>query len=72
MINDMQQSIIVVCEAFTNNPDGSWTSIKNTDIQTSQGSIRIGPGMVFRKDRPMWGVDIVRTLDESCLRSHDS
>jgi hypothetical protein len=64
MSSDAQKVITVSYEAFNRNPDGSWSSIKNTDIQTSDRSIRIPRGMVFFKDRPMWGIDVVKMLDE--------
>jgi len=63
--NEIQKPIIISHEAFIRNPDGSWTSTRNTDIQTPDGSIRIGPGMVFYKNKRIWGVNIVKILDEN-------
>ena len=62
----MQQTISTVCQAFTRNPDGSWTSITPADIQTEVGAIRIPPGMTFIKDRPVWSIDVTVFLDENC------
>jgi hypothetical protein len=62
----MQQNITLSCEAFEKNPDGSWISTHVTDIQSPVGAIRIGPGLQFNKDRPIWGIDVVRLLEETC------
>jgi hypothetical protein len=40
MSSDVHKVITVSYEAFTRNPDGSWTSVKNTDIQTSDRSMK--------------------------------
>ena len=64
MISDTKKVITISYEAFAKNTDGSWTSVKNTDIQTSDRSIRIPRGMVFFKDRPMWGIEVVKMLEE--------
>jgi len=62
----MTENIKVLCEAYSRNPDGSWTAIKISDIQTPDKSIRVNPGILFKKDRTMWGIDVVRLLEEHC------
>ena len=62
----MQKSISIICEAFSKNPDGSWSSVQISDIQASGKAIRIPPGMIFNKNRQIWGIDIVEVLEETC------
>ena len=64
----MAESVKIVCDAFVKNPDESWTAIKNTDVYTPDRSIRITSGMIFYKDRPQWGIDIVKELNENCQK----
>jgi len=58
--------VSIRCEPFEKNPDGSWSSIQPADIRTAVGDIRIPPGMVFVKNKPVWGVDVAAYLDEYC------
>jgi hypothetical protein len=62
----MQETVSIRCEPFKKNPDGSWSSVRPADIRTARGDIRIPPGMVFFKNRPLWGVDVAAYLDEFC------
>ena len=62
----MQETLSIRCEPFKKNPDGSWSSVQPADIRTARGDIRIPPGMVFLKNRPLWGVDVAAYLDEFC------
>jgi hypothetical protein len=64
----MEEMININCEAYRRNPDHSWTCIKVTDIQTPEGSIRVNPGLTFRKNRPLWGIDVAKLLDDNCLK----
>lgn len=50
---------------FKKNPDGSWTCIKNTDIKSAYGIIRVNPGMTFRKKKTHWGIDVAELLDQA-------
>jgi len=58
--------IRVDCGAFRRNPDGSWTSTRVTDIQTPETSVRVNPGILFRKGRILWGLNVADILDEHC------
>jgi hypothetical protein len=60
--------IKVVCEHFNKVSDESWISIKVTDILTTDKSIRVNQGIIFRKDRPIWGIDVVKLLEENCAK----
>ena len=52
-------------QEFEKKPDGSWVSIKNTDINTKSNKvIRISPGITFRKGGRLWGLDVAKVLDE--------
>ena len=53
--------------AFRKNPDGSWTSIRNSDVPTitPEGTARVCPGMTFHKGRTYWGIDVVGQLEQS-------
>jgi hypothetical protein len=61
-----KQKIKITSQAFRKNPDGSWTSVQITDIDTPVGAIRIGPGMTFRKGRTICGIDVATLLDQNC------
>lgn len=51
---------------FEKKPDGSWVCVKNSDIvTTSQDIIRIKPGMTFRKDGRLWGLDVAGALERT-------
>lgn len=61
----MDEIIKIAIEEFEKKQDGSWTSIKNSDVTTKTGKIiRIAPGMVFKKGTTFLGVDIAETLDK--------
>jgi hypothetical protein len=62
----MQQTVTIRCEPFQKNPDGTWSTVTPADIQTSIGAIRIPPGMIFTRNKPVWGVDVAAYLDENC------
>ena len=61
----MQQKINIKNQAFNKNPDGSWTSIQNADIDAPIGTIRIPPKMTFRKGRTLNGIDVATLLDQN-------
>ena len=60
--------ISIVYEAFRRQADGSWTSIRNSDVGTPDGAIRIGAGMDFRRGGTICGLDIAMLLDEELAR----
>jgi hypothetical protein len=62
----MQETVSIRCEPFKKNPDGTWSSVQPADIRTAGGDIRIPPGMIFIKDKPVFGVDVAAYLDEFC------
>ncbi|BBO85702.1 hypothetical protein DSCO28_62680 [Desulfosarcina ovata subsp. sediminis] len=57
--------VLIKPEQFSKNPDGSWSSKQNTDIQNAFGIYRINPGMTFRKNQSHWGLDIAALLDQA-------
>jgi len=60
----MDEIAKIVVEDFEKKPDGSWVSLKNSDIVTkSQAAFRVPPGMTFRKGGRLWGLNIVEALD---------
>lgn len=62
----MEEIAKIVVEEFEKKPDGSWVAVKNSDIATKTGRIiRIAPGMTFTKGSKLWGLDIVKVLDEA-------
>ncbi|OPY13971.1 MAG: hypothetical protein A4E66_00565 [Syntrophus sp. PtaB.Bin001] len=52
---------------FERKPDGSWVSIKNSNINTKNGNVvSIQPGVTFKKGfKQFGGLDIVKALEES-------
>jgi hypothetical protein len=54
----------IVFEAFRRQADGSWTCIRNCDVITADGAIRIPAGMDFRRGSTLCGVDMAMVLDE--------
>ena len=54
----------IVDEAFRGQPDGSWTSVRVSDVGTPDGTIRIGAGMVFRIGTTLCGIDVAELLEE--------
>jgi hypothetical protein len=62
----MTEQIKITCEAYRKNSDGSWASTRVSDIQTTDKSIRVNPGITFKKERTMWGIDVVKLLEETC------
>jgi len=61
----MDEITKIIIQEFEKKPDGSWVAVKNTDINTKSGRvIRIAPGMTFKKDGKLWGLDVAKALDE--------
>ena len=53
-------------EAFRKNSNGSWTSVRNSDIPTPpDGLMRIGPDITFEKGKTFNGIDIVSLLEQN-------
>ena len=61
----MQQKIRIDSQAFSKNPDGSWTSTKNTDIDAPIGTIRFPHDMPFKKGITFYGIDVAALLDQN-------
>ncbi len=60
----MEEIVKIAIEEYEKKPDGSWVSIKNSDITTKTGRIvRIPPGTVFKKETRLCGLDVVSALD---------
>ncbi len=60
----MDEITKISVDEFEKKSDGSWVSIKNSDIQTKTGKvIRISPGVPFKKGTIMWGIDVADALD---------
>ena len=61
----MEEITKISIEEFKKNPDGSWVCTKNSDINTKSNKlIRITPGTTFKKGVIVWGLDVVKALDE--------
>jgi len=61
----MDEIAKIMVNEFKKQPDGSWVCIKNSDIVTKAGNmIRVSPGLTFRKDCKLWGLDVAKVLDE--------
>lgn len=52
-------------KVFKKNPDGSWTTLQNTDITVPYGVIRLARDMTFEKGKTVVGLDIAALLDET-------
>lgn len=53
---------------FQRNPDGTWTTIKGIQINSSGGSISAGPGMTFGHGVSFGGVNLAAELDAAAAR----
>ena len=62
----MQQRPPVDCTAFKKNTDGSWETVKNTDVRGNVGDIRLPPGAVFKKGAKLNGIEIAALLEQHC------
>ncbi len=60
----VDKQIGIVYEAFRKEADGSWISVRNSDISAPEGYIRIGAGMDFRRGVTIRGIDVAKLLDE--------
>jgi hypothetical protein len=61
----LPETTFISSTEFKKNSDGSWTCVKNTDIKSPYGIIRVNPGMTFKKKTPHWGIDVAELLDEA-------
>jgi hypothetical protein len=62
---ETDEIVKIALEEYEKKPDGSWVSVKNSDITTKeQRVIRIAPGMTFKKGSKFLGLDIAETLDK--------
>ena len=61
----MDEITKIAIEDFVKNPDGSWVVAKNSDIITKAGNvIRLTPGIVLKKGRKLWEIDVVEVLEK--------
>ncbi len=58
-----QRQVTVTPDAFRKQADGSWVCIRNTDVYTPIGAIRINVGLELRKGRTLCGYDIAALLE---------
>ena len=59
----MEENIKIKTEDFKKNADGSWTLVRNTDLEASIGVIRLTSGMTFKKGMTILGFDVAEILD---------
>ena len=55
--------VLIKRELFKKNADGTWTSLKNADIQNAFGIYRVNAGMTFKKNVTNWGIDVAALLE---------
>ncbi len=61
----MDEITKIAVEDFEKKADGSWIVAKNSDIITKAGNvIRLTPGIVLKKGRKLWELDVVEVLDK--------
>lgn len=61
----MDEITKIAIDEFEKKPDGTWVSIKTSDVLTKDGGvIRIPPGMTFKKGTKFVGFDLAKLLDE--------
>ncbi|HEX2966183.1 MAG TPA: hypothetical protein VHO84_10365 [Syntrophorhabdaceae bacterium] len=61
----MDEITKIAVEDFEKKPDGSWMVSKNSDIITKAGNvIRLTPGIVLKKGRKLWELDVVEVLEK--------
>jgi hypothetical protein len=61
----MDEIVKIMIEEFEKKPDGSWVCVKNADVTTKlQRVFRITPGMTFRKDVKLFGIDIAEARNK--------
>lgn len=69
----MDEIATITINDFVKKPDGTWVVAKISDIITKSGSvIRLSPGMFFTKDSKLWGLDIVKILDEISMNQQNA
>ena len=57
------------CAFFRHNADGSWTTLRDIDITSSNGSVRLTAVRdVLQPGLPRGGIDIGTSLDRQCIR----
>jgi hypothetical protein len=57
----------VECAAFKKNPDGSWTSVRDTKV----GAVRMSSGGTFFPGVKLDGVDVGASLNAKCQDKAD-
>ena len=67
--NAMDEIVKIAVDEFEKKPDGSWISVKNSDIITKAGSVvRITPGLTFKKGINLWELDVAQALDNAAKK----
>ncbi|HNQ47332.1 MAG TPA: hypothetical protein PK125_04765 [Syntrophorhabdus sp.] len=61
----MEEIAKISIDEYERRPDGSWVCIKNSDITTkSNWVIRVSPGVIFQKNRRLFGLNVADALDK--------
>jgi hypothetical protein len=55
-----------LCQSFRRNPDGSWTSIYQTRLDTPLVTIQLNAGTRFQPGDYFMGIDLVARLEAEC------
>jgi len=58
------------CDAFVQNPDGSWTPTRDVNIAIPNGRdvVTVGPAASFRPGVAIRGFDLAAALEQQCVR----
>ena len=58
------------CDAFVQNPDGSWTPTRDVNIAIPGGRdvVTVGPAASFRPGATIRGFDLAAALEQQCVR----
>jgi hypothetical protein len=59
------EEILISCDSYRRNDDGSWTALRFNTINIPLGEVRVNPGMIFKKGYKTWGVDIAAELEKN-------
>jgi hypothetical protein len=59
----------ITCDAYQNNPDGSWTTLRNVEIKAAAATVRLPAGMTFgRRMLHIGQIDLAEALERKCGR----
>jgi|GEM_PF-5408146 len=62
----------VDCRHYIKDAEDGWKATQSTDVKVPVGIIRIPPGMVFKKGRPLAGVDVASLLEQYCVEAPEA